>query len=96
MSDKTCGDCGHQKMECQCIVFDTRQNIELIRKWISVKDRLPQNRQRVLVCNKDENYPIVSRYRDLSLDENCGYDEWLSPAGECKVTHWMPLPEPPK
>ena len=57
-----------------------------IPQWISVKDRLPENSNIVLVCVDN----IVS----------AGYVQigWM--LGEFfenkHVTHWMPFPEPPK
>lgn len=56
-------------------------------KWISVKDRLPKPIDNVLVYHEDGTIEI----------------EWLYHAGDFAyegiygtVTHWMPLPEPPK
>jgi hypothetical protein len=52
------------------------------QEWISVEDRLPEKYQDVLV------------YRDYSFD----IDFVMSEGRFCidGVTHWMPLPEPPK
>jgi hypothetical protein len=51
-------------------------------KWISVKDRLPEKYVGVLVYNGSihEDFICSSGYFYDTLD----------------VTHWMPLPEPPK
>jgi Protein of unknown function (DUF551). len=56
--------------------------------WVSVKERLPENGQRVLVyyrigetCDITETRYVAGRY--------IGY--WGG-----GVTHWMPLPEPPE
>ncbi len=67
--------------------------------WISVNDRLPNSNKKVLVYCKNERdeYVGVGYYRNWMgkywFDsenkepfEVCGYE----------VTHWMPLPEPPK
>lgn len=61
--------------------------------WISVKDRLPENKQIVLVitefgemavCRTDINtHNYIFMLNDTSLQTK-------------KVTHWMPLPEAPK
>ena len=60
----------------------------MMPEWISVTDRLPPNANDVLVFS-DECIDIgyLSPSRKL----------WIvySTHGNC-VTHWMPLPEPPK
>lgn len=59
-------------------------------EWISVKDRLPKSMEEVLICN-DRGYVVVGRLEDNG--------EWLvtwSLSGIYHVTHWRPLPEPPK
>lgn len=53
-------------------------------EWISAKDRLPEYGQKVLV------YP--SSYF-VTLDKHGWTGNNGSMAG---ITHWMPLPEPPK
>lgn len=68
-------------------------------RWISVKDRLPEDGVEVLIC-------IGAR---IELDEGrvCRYVGWLDCddqpptwiiAGEQAegVTHWQPLPDPPE
>jgi hypothetical protein len=60
------------------------------QQWISVKDRLPETFQNVLVCTKHE---MLLCHHDgdewvINYDgEYAGYDY--------DITHWMPLPEPP-
>jgi hypothetical protein len=63
-------------------------------KWISVKDRLPENRDDVLLCRKWWNEirnPQMGWYNEVSRS---WFD--LSNREIHNVTHWMPLPEPPK
>lgn len=59
-------------------------------KWISVKDRLPEYEQTVIVCTK----------RGLMAQTHTCYHGVFMPYGEPYVTqdviYWMPLPEPPK
>jgi hypothetical protein len=66
-------------------------------KWISVKDELPEN-------DFDEN--IVSyKHNDYRIVTVASYDSETNTFKEVtssfsyqidNVTHWMPLPEPPK
>lgn len=65
--------------------------------WISVKDRLPPDGNKpYLTCRKTVKGRTVieSRYLHTSYESPCvAYWEGKK-NGE--VTHWMPLPEPPK
>lgn len=58
-------------------------------EWISVKDRLPEEDQEVFIIERFEDEPLniisVQTYDSKVLD-----DIWAN------VTHWMPIPEPPK
>ena len=58
-------------------------------EWISVKDELPAIGEPVLVF--DDASDMMFGF--MSSD---GY--WLETGSElpCNVTHWMPLPKPPK
>lgn len=63
-------------------------------EWISVKDRLPEP-SRYVACIAKRNpfsrfMPMVAR-----IEKN----GWANPITEqyiSEVTHWLPLPEPPK
>lgn len=57
--------------------------------WISVEDRLPEEGQSVLVHYVDGWMP-VAHLLNGKWYQSGGETSWLS------VTHWMPLPEPPK
>ena len=62
-------------------------------KWISVEDRLPEEKVNCIVhyrhayCDNDGYFAIGFCYHD-------GEKFQFDPA--YKVTHWMPLPKPPK
>lgn len=71
-------------------------------RWIPVEERLPEENVTVLAFNADphaEKY-VLARYRTVvhlgccwcQFDQE--YDSWC--ASCWKVTHWMPLPQPPK
>lgn len=65
--------------------------VESVQKWIPVDDRLPEQTGLVLVCDTRENYFSAWEYLGNGL---WYYDEifWYTD----DITHWMPLPEPPK
>lgn len=59
--------------------------------WISVKERLPERFEPVLVCREKNGSPYVEQgHKDVG--------EWWKVYGTRtkQVTHWMPLPEPPE
>ena len=58
--------------------------------WISVKDRLPENCIEVLVYDTDCG--IVMGWYDKEIGDFAA--DFISPLDA--VTHWIPLPEPPK
>ena len=64
-----------------------------VQEWISVDDRLPEEKANCIVyyqhsyCDNDGYWAIGMCFYD-------GEKFQLNPA--YKVTHWMPLPEPPK
>ena len=65
-------------------------------KWISVKDRLPEDKRLTLYWHINFG-PSVGFY-DPTHKKN-GYHWWSTKFGDnadASVTHWMPLPEPPK
>ena len=74
-----------------------------VQEWISVDDRLPDNKEydwvlaQVVEDNGFMHIPTVMEYRQSKNDwfeETYG---WLSEHnGAFTVTHWMPLPAPPK
>jgi len=59
-------------------------------KWISIEERPPEKGERVLVCIQTRFGPEIDIKRHLSNGRfvHLNYDE--------PITHWMPLPEPPK
>ncbi len=61
-------------------------------KWINAKDRLPEAFWPVIVCREKGKgeYVVEQGYKDVG-------DWWKVYGTRTKhVTHWMPLPEPPK
>lgn len=57
-------------------------------EWISVKDRLPEEGEVVVIYIKPE---VGVGYAETDIYLMGDFDEYSE-----AVTHWMPLPEPPK
>ena len=53
-------------------------------EWISVKERLPQQAQIIIATDGDISLPC-HHFTDTGFT-------WFTK----EVTHWMPLPQPPK
>lgn len=63
--------------------------------WIDVKERLPENKTNTIATNGKETYLVYYH----QIPESKRDDAWYIPYSDLyleKVTHWMPLPEPPK
>lgn len=65
-------------------------NLPTPAKWISVKDRLPEDFEDVLTFEDGECYRVnsISQLTKYWWDSDEGFER--------HPTHWMPLPEPPK
>ena len=61
-----------------------------IPKWISMEERSPDENRNYLVYGKFKIVDVGAQ----GLERWAG-NRWLVPT-EFTVTHWMPLPEPPK
>lgn len=78
--------------------------IERVQGWIPVEERLPEKHSEYIVCACDEGEPIDERiWGDtvvVCADYYDGGFTWYEGNTEYDisdiVTHWMPLPEPPK
>lgn len=65
---------------------------ELDKGWISVKNRLPENDGLYIVCKTINGHQII-------FEAHWKGNKWLSVVKNNQldyVTHWQPLPEPPK
>lgn len=63
-------------------------------RWIPVTERLPEQGKRYLVIRFDE----VTKTRFIDILWHDAHDLWWNRLykGQYNVTHWMPLPQPPK
>ena len=64
-------------------------SIETVQEWISVDDRLPVDQEEVLVCTRSKN-------GIRNIDKGYMAIDRFIHRGRAEVTHWMPLPNPPK
>lgn len=85
------GACRTSEPECP----DCLQDVLLTKQlWISVKEKLPERDERVLFWYVNPNNPKESGY-DIGRFRLDGFSGIFTYKAEA-VTHWMPLPEPPK
>lgn len=85
------------------MVEDMNQ-IPAAEEWISVKDRLPEDGEMVLMCKRlksgrcsiDLGY-YMSQFTvyDADLGRNVDKPTWVT-RGNNNVTHWMKIPDPPE
>ena len=67
-------------------VLNTIDAAPTIGGWVSVEDRLPDKQPcECLVVNANNVETAI-----------CLDNRWITPRRVIKITHWMPLPEPPK
>ena len=80
-----------------------------VQEWISVEDRLPEDSGCYLVVYRDKYNGSISIAFDMYVKCNVGewwesefacditkQFRWATRLQEQEVTHWMPLPAPPK
>jgi hypothetical protein len=102
--------CRHLETRCKdCGRLVIEKNLLAIQEWISVKDRLPEESLNVLVFVHEDNRQgtSIAYYLDnrwwggIYQGENEPFlevfeDDYRFYLQSCCVSHWMPLPEPPK
>ncbi len=94
--DSDCYGCAYAAKGNECdymlIADHLISNGVTVQKWIPVSERLPEKYTTVLCVwsrMPKDNFYGFARYQ--------GGDTWyVHNEGMPKVTHWMPLPEPPK
>ena len=60
-----------------------------VQEWNSVDDELPEDQEEVLVCTRSKN-------GIRNIDKGYMAIDRFIHRGRAEVTHWMPLPHPPK
>lgn len=67
-----------------------QKEIELARRharqWISVEDRLPEQGEEA-ICIAADGDMMIGKYTEWG---------WMFPCYFEELTHWMPIPQPPK
>ena len=57
-----------------------------VQEWISVEDRLPEQGEKAICIDADGDM-MIGKYTEWG---------WMFPCYFEELTHWMPLPLPPK
>lgn len=65
---------------------------KFMSEWISVKDRLPMLNEYVLVYAKRG----VQGGMQIDIEYLCGDMRWSGDSVFSEITHWIPLPKPPR
>ena len=62
-----------------------------VQEWVSVDERLPDDNDRVIAFRPNESETSAYKYCVM-----WGWSVKVSLKHHIGITHWMPLPEPPK
>lgn len=91
--DETYG-CGRDLMDTDIHTYIQQLEAQ-VPKWISVEERLPEGEEYVLCWYKDE---FGDEWSTVGLKWGCAWDLDIddNSGRNLTVTHWMPLPKPPK
>lgn len=86
-----------EKLEHQVFLADLACKSEAAKapRWIPVTERLPENLTSVIVHRKDGGI-FTWEYFNTSPTDECWIDDSMNVYSFYDVTHWMPLPQPPK
>ena len=68
--------------------------VEQLPRWISVKEQLPEKHRAHYLCYLDDDSVAVCYWSNVTLKGSTEW-EWHNPNWK-EVTHFMPLPTPPK
>lgn len=96
-----CEDCIHYQMchsinvNAPCAAFKNKSDFVEV-KWIDVNERLPENGRYIVYVKKEHHGGYKRDVFDLWYEDGKWYLDAHSALYGGTITHWMPLPEPPK
>ena len=85
----------HQSDAIELLVGALRDAIAKVPKWISVKERLPEEHG-IYLAHIVHRYCKIDSYSRVAVEYFSRDGKWDSLPDLYEVTHWMPLPEPPE
>lgn len=99
--DASCYDCEYKDVTHCAIPAKADYLIAhgvTVQEWISVKDRLPEKNDQYLCNYHFGEYPTMTftQVLDYYATDIVPHFQHTLGDGSMKVTHWMPLPQPPK
>ena len=68
-------------------------DVQPVNQWISCKDKMPEHGVNVLIYTGNSMISLAWYDKDMEYFYICDSDYKYNPLD---VTHWQPLPEPPK
>ena len=84
-SSDDCVECPYFYGKTDCVRQKNTDALALLKeqeaRWIPVTERLPENGEYVLAYSADDGFATVEARHKFEVFQ---------------ITHWMPLPEPPK
>ena len=82
---------------CKQTLFQDELDVLRAQRWISVKERLPEQNEAVNAVWLDEDDKDVEYVSPAVYYRGKWYnlDAWVPDAPTIEVTHWMPMPELP-
>ena len=90
---------GHDAIEVLGMIYEMpTADVAPVQEWVSIDDRLPEEGEYVLCSLKGFNYGgniQVCKFVPADKFKDKPYFEHFR-NGFPSVTHWMPLPKPPK
>ena len=98
------GQCGEVENLSYCVMQNTANHLiahgVTVQEWISVDERLPENDVMVIGYTPCDGFMFVGYYHE---EPKYDWKQWRivtamrsTKAMKKKVTHWQPLPQPPK